>query len=54
MLLQVIRIDKSRLPIEVVCDWSLDVQSQVGWGFEQPDLVEDVPVHGRGMELDDL
>ena len=23
------------------------VQSQVGWGFEQPDLVEGVPVHDR-------
>ncbi|KAK4832329.1 LOW QUALITY PROTEIN: hypothetical protein QYF61_021779 [Mycteria americana] len=30
------------------------VQGQVGWGFEQPDLVEDVPVHGRGLELDNL
>jgi len=24
------------------------VQGQVGWGFEQPGLVEDVPAHGRG------
>jgi len=23
------------------------VQGQVGWGFEQPGLVEDVPAHGR-------
>ena len=30
------------------------VQAQVGQGFEQPDLVKDVPVHGRGVELDDL
>ena len=27
------------------------VQGQVGWGFEQIDLVEDVPVHGRGVGL---
>ena len=25
------------------------VQGQVGWGFEQPGLVECVPVHGRGV-----
>jgi len=25
------------------------VQGQVGWGFEQPDLVESVPAHGRGV-----
>ncbi|KAK4824617.1 hypothetical protein QYF61_016923 [Mycteria americana] len=24
------------------------VQCQVGWGFEQPDLVEDVPAYGQG------
>ena len=24
-------------------------QSQVGWGFEQPDLVEDVPAHGSSV-----
>jgi len=24
------------------------VQGQVGWGFEQPGVVEGVPVHGRG------
>ncbi|KAK4826107.1 hypothetical protein QYF61_005245 [Mycteria americana] len=29
------------------------VQSQVGWGFEQPDLLKDVPAHSRGA-LDDL
>jgi len=29
-------------------------QSQVGWGFEQPDLVEDVPAHSRGIGVDDL
>jgi len=23
-------------------------RGQVGWGFEQPGLVEDVPAHGRG------
>jgi len=25
------------------------VQGQVGWGFEQPGLVEGVPAHGRGI-----
>ena len=25
-------------------------QGQVGWGFEQPDLVKDVPAHGRGLD----
>ena len=30
------------------------VQSQVGWGFEQPGLVKDVAAHGRGVGLDDL
>jgi len=25
------------------------VQGQVGWSSEQPDLVEDVPAHGRGV-----
>ena len=30
------------------------VQGQVGWGFEQPGLVEGVPAHGRGLGLDDL
>jgi len=24
-----------------------DIQSQVGWGFEQPDLVEGVLAHAR-------
>jgi len=25
------------------------VQGQAGWTSEQPDLVEDVPAHGRGV-----
>ena len=25
------------------------VQGQVGWGFEQPGLVEGVPAHGGGV-----
>ncbi|KAK4824765.1 hypothetical protein QYF61_018499 [Mycteria americana] len=28
------------------------VQDQVGWGFEQSDLVKDVPAHGRVVGLD--
>ena len=30
------------------------IQGQVGQGSEKPDLVEDVPAHGRGVGLDDL
>jgi len=26
-----------------------NIQGQVGWGSEQPGLVEDVPAHGRGQ-----
>jgi len=31
-----------------------NIQSQVGWGSEQPDLVEDAPACYRGVGLDDL
>ncbi|KAK4823398.1 hypothetical protein QYF61_001772 [Mycteria americana] len=31
-----------------------NVQGQVGRGSEQPDLVKNVPAHGRGVELHDL
>ena len=30
------------------------VQGHMGWGFEQHDLVEDVPAHGGGIGLVDL
>jgi len=30
------------------------VESQAGQDFEQPDLLKDVPAHGRGVGLDDL
>lgn len=30
------------------------VQGQVVCGFEQPDLVKEVPAHGRKIGLDDL
>ena len=36
------------------CPLPGSVQGQVGRGFEQPGLVEGVPAHGRGLELDDL
>jgi len=36
------------------CSVTGSVQSQVGWGFEQPDLVKDVPACGMGVGLDDL
>jgi len=26
-----------------------NIQSQVGWGSEHPDLAEDVPAHCRGV-----
>jgi len=32
------------------CSMVGSVQNQSGWGFEQPDLVEHVPVHGRGLD----
>ena len=31
-----------------------NVQGQVGWGSEQPDLVVDVPARCPGVGLDDL
>ena len=31
-----------------------NIPGQVGRGSEQPDLVEDVPAHGRGVGLDAL
>jgi len=31
-----------------------NIQGQVGWGSEQPGLVEDLPAHCRGVGLDDL
>jgi len=32
----------------------VNTEGQVGRGSEQPDLVEDVPPHCRGVELHDL
>jgi len=29
---------------------SLEVFSHTGWGFEQPGLVKDVPVHAGGLD----
>ena len=31
-----------------------NIPGQVGWGSEQPDVVEDVPAHCREAGLDDL
>ena len=36
------------------CPLAGSVQGQVGWGFEQPGLVEGVPTHGRGVGIHDL
>lgn len=30
------------------------VQSHIGWGLEQPHLVEGAPAHDRGVGLDDF
>jgi len=46
----------NRLPREALAASSpgTSVQGQIGCGFEQLDLVKDVPGHGREDELDDL
>jgi len=31
------------------CPLPGSVQGQVGWGFEQPELVGSIPSHGRGV-----
>jgi len=36
------------------CPIPRNIQGQIGWGSEQPCLVEDVPAHCRGVGLDDL
>ena len=36
------------------CPIPRDIQGQAGWGSEHPDLAVGVPVHCRGVELDDL
>ena len=36
------------------CPITGSVQSQVGWGFGQADLVKDVRAHGRGVGLGGL
>ena len=36
------------------CPITGNIQGQAGRGSEQPDLVEDVPAHCRGVGLDDL
>jgi len=36
------------------CPITGNIQSQVGWGSQQPDVVEDVPAHCSELGLDDL
>ena len=36
------------------CPMAGNIQGQVGQASEQPDLVEDVPAHCRGVGLGDL
>ena len=44
-----------KLPREVVDAPFLEsVEGQAGWGLGQPDLMKDVPAHGKGVELDAL
>lgn len=31
-----------------------NIQAQAGLSSEQPDLIKNVPAHGRGVGLDDL
>ena len=31
-----------------------NIEGQVGWGSEQPDLVVDAPAHCKGLGIDDL
>ena len=33
------------------CPLPGSVQGQAGWGFEQPDVAEGVPAHGRGVGI---
>ena len=41
----------NRFPREVVDAPSLEVfKGRSDWGFEQPDLVKDVPAHGRALD----
>lgn len=43
------------MPREAVGALSLEVfKPQVGWSFEQLDLVGGVHTHGRGLALDDI
>jgi len=43
------------LPRELVdAPFPGNIQGQVGWGSEQPGLVEDLPAHRMGVGLDDL
>jgi len=47
----------NRLPREVVESGGPipgNIQGQVGWGSEQPGLVENAPAHCRGAGLDDI
>ena len=36
------------------CPIPSDTQGQAGWGSEQPDVAVNVPVHGRGVGLDNF
>lgn len=44
----------SRLPREAVVALSLGIQGQVGWPFRHLEIVQGVPPHSRGLELNCL
>lgn len=37
-----------------LCSLCVALQDQLGQSSEQPDLIEDLPAHCRGVRLDDL
>ena len=50
-----VRVSRNRLPRQVMDGAVLGgVQDEVLCGFEQPYLVENVPAHDKGLELDGL
>lgn len=53
-LMRVVRILAQVVHKSFGCPIPRNIQIQVGWGLEQPAVVEDVASHGTGFGLDDL